>query len=82
MTTVDLGVGFDGDADPRDVVYLWAGEHAPCRCRLRTTAPLPSPSRLVAPLRRRDAAGLVGNLYRYDDSRRGSLGYEASRAGR
>ena len=73
---VDLGVGFDGDAIPVDVVDLVAGEHGSVQMSLAHDGPFAFALTLVAPLGE-DAAGLVANLYRYDDEA-GSLGYEAS----
>lgn len=71
----DLGVGFDGDAIPVDIVDLVAGEHGSVQVSLVHDGPFGFALTLVAPLGE-DAAGLVANLYRYDES--GSLGYEAS----
>ena len=73
---VDLGVALGGDDIPADVVNLVTGESGSVQVSLEHDGLFGFELTLVAPLGE-DAAGLVANLYRYDDEA-GSLGYEAS----
>ncbi len=73
---VDLGVALGGDDIPADVVNLVTGESGFVQVSLEHDGPFSFELTLVAPLGE-DAAGLVANLYRYDDEA-GSLGYEAT----
>ncbi|WP_273396283.1 Ig-like domain-containing protein [Thermophilibacter mediterraneus] len=73
---VDLGVVLGGDDIPADVVNLVTGESGSVQVSLEHDGPFGFELTLVAPLGE-DAAGLVANLYRYDDEA-GSLGYEAT----
>lgn len=73
---VDLGVALGGDDIPADVVNLVTGESGSVQVSLEHDGPFGFELTLVAPLGE-DAAGLVANLYRYDDEA-GSLGYEAT----
>ena len=73
---VDLGVALGGDDIPADVANLVTGESGSVQVSLEHDGPFGFELTLVAPLGE-DAAGLVANLYRYDDEA-GSLGYEAS----
>lgn len=73
---VDLGVVLGGDDIPADVVNLVTGESGSVQVSLEHDGPFGFELTLVAPLGE-DAAGLVANLYRFDDEA-GSLGYEAS----
>ncbi|HIR90209.1 MAG TPA: Ig-like domain-containing protein [Candidatus Limicola stercorigallinarum] len=72
----DLGASLGGDAIPADVVNLVTGESGSVQVSLGHDGPFGFELTLVAPLGK-DAAGLVANLYRYDEEA-GSLGYEAS----
>ncbi|MCR8908849.1 S-layer homology domain-containing protein [Thermophilibacter sp. ET337] len=73
---VDLGVALGGDDIPADVVNLVTGESGSVQVSLEHDGPFGFELTLVAPLGE-DSAGLVANLYRYDDEA-GSLGYEAT----
>lgn len=73
---VDLSVALGGDDIPADVVNLVTGESGSVQVSLEHDGPFSFELTLVAPLGE-DAAGLVANLYRYDDEA-GSLGYEAT----
>lgn len=73
---VDLGVVLGGDDIPADVVNLVTGESGSVQVSLEHDGPFGFELTLVAPLGE-DAAGLVANLYCYDDEA-GSLGYEAT----
>ncbi len=73
---VDLGVALGGDDIPADVANLVTGESGSVQVSLEHDGLFGFELTLVAPLGE-DAAGLVANLYRYDDEA-GSLGYEAS----
>ena len=73
---VDLGVALGGDDIPADVANLVTGESGSVQVSLEHDGPFGFELTLVAPLGE-DAAGLVANLYRYDDEA-GSLGYEAT----
>ncbi|WP_159431257.1 S-layer homology domain-containing protein [Thermophilibacter mediterraneus] len=73
---VDLGVALGGDSIPADVVNLVTGESGSVQVSLEHDGSFGFELTLVAPLGE-DAAGLVANLYRYNDET-GSLGYEAT----
>lgn len=73
---VDLGVALGGDDIPADVANLVTGESGSVQVSLEHDGPFGFELTLVAPLGE-DAAGLVANLYCYDDEA-GSLGYEAT----
>lgn len=73
---VDLGVALGGDSIPADVANLVTGESGSVQVSLEHDGPFGFELTLVAPLGE-DAAGLVANLYRFDDEA-GSLGYEAT----
>ncbi len=73
---VDLSVALGGDDIPADVANLVTGESGSVQVSLEHDGPFGFELTLVAPLGE-DAAGLVANLYRYNDET-GSLGYEAT----
>ena len=73
---VDLGVVLGGGDIPADVANLVTGESGSVQVSLEHDGPFGFALTLVAPLGE-DAAGLVANLYRFDEGT-GSLGYEAS----
>ena len=73
---VDLGVALGGDDIPADVANLVTGESGSVQVSLEHDGLFGFELTLVAPLGE-DAAGLVANLYRYDDES-GLLAYVSS----
>ncbi len=73
---VDMGVSLGGDAIPVNVVNLVTGECGGVQVALEHDGPFGFKATLVAPLGE-DAAGMYGNLYRYDGDSE-ALDFEAS----
>ena len=73
---VDMGVSLGGDAIPVNVVNLVTGECGGVQVALEHDGPFGFKATLVAPLGE-DAAGMYGNLYRYDGDAE-ALDFEAS----
>ncbi len=73
---VDMGVSLGGDAIPVNVVNLVTGECGGVQVALEHDGPFGFKATLVAPLGE-DAAGMYGNLYRYDVDAE-ALDFEAS----
>lgn len=73
---VDMGVSLGGDAIPVNVVNLVTGECGGVQVALEHDGPFGFKAMLVAPLGE-DAAGMYGNLYRYDGDAE-ALDFEAS----
>ena len=73
---VEMGVSLGGDAIPVNVVNLVTGECGGVQVALEHDGPFGFKATLVAPLGE-DAAGMYGNLYRYDGDSE-ALDFEAS----